>query len=75
VNEPRPLVPPDVAAILRCPVPACRGRFTEDRERRCLVCAQCHREFRVDEEGIVHLLVEDLDVGCGPGEVADEAPP
>jgi uncharacterized protein YbaR (Trm112 family) len=48
------MVSDELLAMLRCP--GCRGRLGYNRERQLLTCADCSKEFRI-EENIPIMLV------------------
>ncbi len=50
------LVPPDLLAIMQCPV--CGGTLQAAPQQRILVCTQCGRTYPVDEHGIPDMVVD-----------------
>lgn len=51
------LVPPDLLAIMQCPV--CAGTLEESAERSALVCSKCGRAYPVDDNGIPDMVVDE----------------
>jgi uncharacterized protein YbaR (Trm112 family) len=58
VTDPKPLIDPELLAIMQCP--ACAGDLSERHDRPALVCASCGRAYPVDD-GIPVMLIDEAE--------------
>jgi hypothetical protein len=50
---------PDLLSLLVCP--ACKGDLIYDPERKTLTCPRCRLRFKVDDDDIPDMLIEEAE--------------